>query len=86
MDTGKFDIMGSSVTLYASLNIIMVINSRRMRWVEHVALMEEMRNAYIILAGFLKGKYHSEDVDVDDRIILEWILGKQGGKVWTEFI
>jgi hypothetical protein len=24
---------------------------------------------------------HREDVGVDGRIILEWILGKQGGKV-----
>jgi len=27
-----------------------------------------------------------EDVGVDGKIILEWILGKQGGKVWTGFI
>jgi hypothetical protein len=26
---------------------------------------------------------HSEDLDVDGWIILKWILGKQGGKVWT---
>jgi hypothetical protein len=25
----------------------------------------------------------SEDLDVYGRIILEWILGKEGGKVWT---
>jgi hypothetical protein len=30
--------------LYASPNIIRVIKSRRMRWVGHVAHMEEMRN------------------------------------------
>jgi hypothetical protein len=29
--------------------------------------------------------FWSEDLDVDGKII-EWILGKQGGKVWTEFI
>jgi hypothetical protein len=23
---------------------------------------------------------------MDGRIVLEWILGKYGGKVWTEFI
>jgi hypothetical protein len=32
----------------------------------------------------LKGTDHSEDLDVDGKIILKWILGK--GKVWTEFI
>jgi hypothetical protein len=30
---------------------IRVIKSRRMRWVEHMALMLEMRNAYKILFG-----------------------------------
>jgi hypothetical protein len=29
---------------------------------------------------------HSGDISVDGRIILEWILGKYGGKVWTGFI
>jgi hypothetical protein len=26
---------------------------------------------------------HSEDLGVDGKIILEWILGKQGRKMWT---
>jgi hypothetical protein len=30
----------------------------------------------------MKGIDHLEDLDVDGRIILEWILEKQGGKVW----
>jgi hypothetical protein len=29
---------------------------------------------------------HSEDLDVDGKIILEWILGKYDGKMCTEFI
>jgi hypothetical protein len=29
------------------------------------------------------GKKHSEDPGIDGKIILKWILGKQGGKVWT---
>jgi len=33
-----------------------------------------------------KGRDHSEDLGVDGKIILEWILGKQGGKVWTGLI
>jgi hypothetical protein len=37
--------------LYASPNIIRVIISRGMRWLGHVAGVEEMRNAYKILAG-----------------------------------
>jgi hypothetical protein len=38
--------------------------------------MEEMRNAYKILVGELERKRHSEDVGLDGKIILEWILGK----------
>jgi hypothetical protein len=30
----------------------------------------------------LKGRDHSEILDVDRKIILELILGKQGGKMW----
>jgi len=31
-------------------------------------------------------KDHSEDDGIDGRVILEWILGKEGGKLWTGFI
>jgi len=41
-----------------------------------------MRNVYKILDG----RDHSEDVGVAWRIILEWILKKLGGKVWTGLI
>jgi hypothetical protein len=34
----------------------------------------------------LKGRNHSEDLSVDKKMILEWILGKQNGKVWTVFV
>jgi len=30
-----------------------------------------------------EGRYHSEDLGVDDRIMLEWILDKYSGKLWT---
>jgi hypothetical protein len=33
-------------------------------------------NAYKILVGYLKGRDHSEDLGVDGRIILQWILRK----------
>jgi hypothetical protein len=35
---------------------------------------------------YLNGRYPVEVLGVGGRIILEWILGKQGGKVWTAFI
>jgi hypothetical protein len=31
----------------------------------------------------LKKRDHWEDLGVDGRITLRWILGKAGGKVWT---
>jgi hypothetical protein len=34
----------------------------------------------------LKGRVPSKDIDLGGRIILEWILGKQDGNVWTGFI
>jgi hypothetical protein len=34
----------------------------------------------------LKGRDYSEDLDIDERIKSERILGKQGANVWTGFI
>jgi hypothetical protein len=34
----------------------------------------------------LKGQDHLEDLGIDEKLILEWILKKLGGKVWTGFI
>jgi hypothetical protein len=68
---------------YASPNIIKGIKSRRMRWTGHVAHMGEMRNASKIWSTNLTGRDHSEDLGIDGKKILEWILGKYGGKVWT---
>jgi hypothetical protein len=42
--------------LYASPNVIKVINLRRVRWTGHVARMGVMRNAYNILAEKSDGK------------------------------
>jgi hypothetical protein len=42
--------------LYSSSNIIKVTKSRRIRWVEQVACMREMRNACTILVRKLEGK------------------------------
>jgi hypothetical protein len=42
--------------LYFSPNLIRVIKSRRVRWVEHVAHMGELRNIYSILVGKPEGK------------------------------
>jgi hypothetical protein len=42
--------------LYSSPNIIRQIKSRRMRWVGHVAHMEEERNVYQVLMEKPEGK------------------------------
>jgi hypothetical protein len=42
--------------IYSSLNIVMVIKSRRMRWVGHMAHMGNGRGVYRVLAGRAKGK------------------------------
>jgi hypothetical protein len=44
--------------LYSSPNIIRVIKARRMRWAGHVTRMGEVRGAYNILVGGLKGGDH----------------------------
>jgi len=48
--------------------------------------MEEMRNAYKIFVGKPEGKNYSEDLGVDGKIILEWILRKWNVEVWTGYI
>jgi transcription termination factor 2 len=42
--------------LYSLPSIIRIIKSRRMRWVGHVARMEEKRNVYRSLVGKPEGK------------------------------
>jgi hypothetical protein len=34
----------------------------------------------------LKGRYNLEDLDIDRRIILKWILKKCGARVWNGLI
>jgi hypothetical protein len=47
-----------------------------MRWAGHVALIREMRKAYIISVGKPEGKRALEYLGTDVRIILECILVK----------
>jgi hypothetical protein len=63
--------------LYASPNVVRAIKSRKMRLAGDVARMGEMRNT-ISLSENLKGRDNLEDLGVWGKIILEWILGKQG--------
>jgi hypothetical protein len=43
---------------HTSPSIVRVIKARRMRWAGHVARMGEVRGAYNILVGSLKGGDH----------------------------
>jgi len=50
--------------------------------VRHVACMGEMRNVYAVLVGKPAGGDHLEDLCIDERIILKWILGSRVGRCW----
>jgi hypothetical protein len=56
---------------------------RRVDLAGHVACMGEMRNAYRIVVENQKGRDHLEDLGIDGKIILEWILWETGWMVWT---
>jgi len=56
--------------LYSLPNIVRVIKSRRMRWMEHVARTGERRGVYKVLVGKSEGKDHLEDLGIVGRIIL----------------
>jgi hypothetical protein len=44
-----------------------------MRWAGHVVHMDEMKMHIEFLSEILKGRDHSEGLDVDGKIILKWI-------------
>jgi hypothetical protein len=46
------------------------------RWVGQIAHMGEMRNTFKILIRKLKGIDQSEDLGIDRKVIVEWMLEK----------
>jgi hypothetical protein len=69
--------------LTAYPNIIRVIKSKRMGAVGHVTRMGEVRNSYEILVENREGKRTFGIFGIVRKMILECILGKQCGKLWT---
>jgi hypothetical protein len=58
-----------------------------MRWEGHVARMEGgVKCIKRMWQVNLKGRNRSEQLGVNARIILEWILEKYSVKLWTRFI
>jgi hypothetical protein len=53
-----------------------------MRWMGHVERIEETRNAYEFFVEKSEEKRSLEDLSVDRRIILIWILKKLVVWVW----
>jgi len=49
----------------------------------HVACIGETGNARRILFAKSEGRDHLEDVGADGKMLLEWILGKNVGRLWT---
>ena len=59
--------------LYSSWIIVRVVRLRRESWMEHAARMGGKKRPL-------------EDLDLDARIILKWILEKENLTVWAGFI
>jgi hypothetical protein len=56
--------------------IILTIKSRRLRWAERVARMEEKRNTYKVLVGNMYESDNLDNLGVDGRINMKWIMMK----------
>jgi hypothetical protein len=90
--------MRNFITCTASHYIHRVIESRRMRWAEHVERMGEMRNAYKILFGKPEGKRPrgrikrrlEDNIKVDLRELewetVDWIHLAQDRHHWQDLV
>jgi len=72
--------------LYCSPNIMWVFQSRRMRWVRHVARMGRGEVCTGFWCGNLRVRDHLGDPGVDGRIILKWTFMTWYVGAWTGLI
>jgi hypothetical protein len=79
-ETGEDYVMRSFITCLLH-QIFLARRTRCSGHVTHVGGDEKC-----IQLESLKGRDDAEDLGIDGNIILEWILGKYVGKVWTGFI
>ena len=72
--------------LYSSNNIVRVVTSRRMIWVEHVARMGEGRGVYRVLVGQPEGKrpLGRPRRRWEDNIKMDLQEVERGGMDWIE--
>ena len=84
--------------LYCSPNIVRVINSRRMRWAEHVASMGDRRGVFGVLVGKFETKRPLErtsfgwedNIGMDLQGVgcgdMDWIELVQDGDSWRTLV
>jgi hypothetical protein len=71
---------------HSSPNIIKMIRSRRMRWEEHIARVEEKRNALETLVGKPKAKIPLEKPRHSWEDNIKVNLGEIDWMIWTGFV
>jgi hypothetical protein len=48
-----------------------------------MASIGDRRGVYRVLVGKPEGRNHWQDLGIDEKIVLKWILKKWDGKAWT---